>query len=242
MKNENRHYLKLLVSVFALIALCFSPTLSFATYIEVDFTEYNHSLNNMANGWYYGTGGSYDYNGIPLTIADGTNGSNNIWLGRDDPDGQMTISTSISNANRVYTLINSWWGYNNSYIGKLEFFGTNGAYYKYDLIEGWNVRDHYNDGFVNYTNDPTTIDDVISPGGGVRLDMQVIDLPSVFESETLTSITITNLGGNGYPTGTPFMAALTVSANPVPEPSTFLLFGIGLLGVAAYRKKSRMFE
>lgn len=202
-----------------------------ADYVELPLAEYNRSLNNMTEGGLYGSGGTFYYSDIPLSIADGEGGRHNIWHGWNDNNNTMSIMASVANAGTVYTLINSFWGANNRNIGYVEFFGSGGAYHRYDLIEGQNVRDHLNGSYVNHTHDPSVIDGVFSKGR-VRLDMQVIDLPQRFDTETLERISITNTGNTG--TGIPFLAAVTVET--IPEPASIAYLVITLVGLGSWRK------
>jgi hypothetical protein len=55
----------------------------------------------------------------------------------------------------------------------------------------------------------------------------------------VSSITIPDSGPTPSFSYNPGPEGVTLDADPVPEPATFLLFGGGLLGVAAYRRRSR---
>ena len=67
-------------------------------------------------------------------------------------------------------------------------------------------------------------------------------LPASFESNTLTSITLSGAPDTNNPNGQPFLAAVTLAtgASPVPEPSTWALMiagfaGLGWLGYSRHR-------
>ena len=65
---------------------------------------------------------------------------------------------------------------------------------RWDLVEGTNIRDHFNDGFVNTLSDSSVISTYFTNGApsdssSDRLDMQELDLPSSFIGDDITSIT-----------------------------------------------------
>ena len=92
---------------------------------------------------------------------------------------------------------------------------------------GSNVRDHY-DGvnckmlpptvvptyFINQQPNPTN--------GLVRLDRSPV-LPAAFASDTIASITFNGIGHEE------FLGVFLITLETVPEPSTFVLFGLGAL-------------
>ena len=132
----------------------------------------------------------------------------------------------------VYTLINSGFGEFGANNGLVEVIGTGGAYASFDLIQGTNIRDH----FQNVYNNVVGPDIESAVYGSVRLDRQVLLLPPSFQGQTLTEIRITGTAGN--PSGDPFVAAITVQ---VPEPSAVVLLGFGaisLFAVARRRKRA----
>ena len=63
--------------------------------------------------------------------------------------------------------------------------------------------------------------------------MQTYALPVEFASQTLSTITINSFGlASG---GEPFITSATVDS--VPVPASLFLFGTGLLGLKAWRKR-----
>lgn len=175
--------------------------------------------------------GTHTYNGVPFALAVDAQ-SHTVYHAGGDP-GPLDIPVGIFGVTTAYSLINSAWGSYGTNVGSMEFFGSAGGYYKVDLVEGTNVRDHYDDGYNN------TIDGVgavawfnVGPGRA-RLDEQIYNLPSEFGTQTLTKITFTGLdqGANGVP----FIAGATVSAVPEPGALALMSAGIGLLALLRRR-------
>ena len=140
----------------------------------------------------------------------------------------FTIPTNVFGPTTVYTLINSAIGAFGEVNGRLEFAGTGGTFASFDLIQGFNLRDHFNGVFNNIVTDPTIV--TANFAGDVRLDRQMFVLPASFATETLTEIRL--IGTNaGFPQGQAFLAAATIqtpSGNAVPEPSTLVLLSSGM--------------
>ena len=82
----------------------------------------------------------------------------------------------------VYTLINSAFGSAGANNGTLEFVGMNGAFASFTLIQGVNIRDHFNGAFVNFLSDPTVV--TANFAGDVRLDRQTFQLPNAFATKS----------------------------------------------------------
>ena len=94
-------------------------------------------------------------------------------------------------------------------------------------MQGTNIRDHNNDVYNN-TIAPGTPSAEFG-GGQVRLDRQTFALPSTFINATLTDIRFNGYGG--FPTGEPFLAALSVSTSPTGgSPGRFILPGVSVTG------------
>jgi hypothetical protein len=108
-------------------------------------------------------------------------------------------------------------------VGSVEFFGSGGAYAKVDLVEGTNVRDHYQGSYNNVIDGIHAVPAFAGPNGA-RLDQQIFDLPASFAGATLQTIRSTN-GGLSNPAVSPFIAGATVAA--VPEPAGVWLLAAG---------------
>jgi hypothetical protein len=192
--------------------------------------------------------GSQIFGGVPFYIPTNDPNGNNYWNSAyasgagSNVSETLTIATNIFDATQVNTLINTYGGepgpVSYAYI---EFFGTGGAFYKYNLVGDSDVRDFNNDGYTNTINGTTTTQ-VLSyndDAQGGRLDMQRFELPSSFLGQTLTSIVLVDNGSN-TPSNRIFLAG--ISAYGVPEPTSFVLLGLGsgcVLAVSAHRAMKR---
>jgi hypothetical protein len=118
--------------------------------------------------------------------------------------------------------------------GRLEFVGTGSAFASYDLIQGINIRDHFDGCCNNIITDPTIV--TVDFGHGVRFDRQMFVLPAVFAKQTLTEIRLVGTDADALQ-GQAFLAAATVQT--IPEPSTMFLFisGFGIAALGAWRRE-----
>jgi hypothetical protein len=131
--------------------------------------------------------------------------------------------------------MNSAYGNPGATVGSIEFKGVNGSDVTFQLIEGVNIRDHYNFIHENSATDvvyDAFLNGVQNPSGPDRLDMQTFVLPSSFATDTLSQIIFDGINA-GNPQGEPFLAAVTVAT--VPEPSSFVLLGIIFSAGVAWR-------
>jgi N-acetylneuraminic acid mutarotase len=148
---------------------------------------------------------------VPFSIPSGTN---NIWQSNASPGSPDYVDITVNECGvaGVHTLINTHGGVSGGPYAWLEFFGTSCAYYKKGLYGDVDMRDYYYNWYTNNINGTTTTN-VFTYGSGyqneVRLDKQWIDLPSQFDTETLTSIRLTDTGAPS-PGQYPFLAGVTV--------------------------------
>lgn len=201
------------------------------------------SLNADIRTWSGGSGynaifpSSQTWNGVPFSLA--LDGSNNVFYPAAGTPSTLQIPVNVYGVTNAYTVINSSWGAYGVTIGKVEFFGSAGAYYSMDLVEGTNVRDHYTGGYNNVIDNINAIS-AFTSGTGAILDMQLYSLPATFSDEYLNYILFTSNVLGQSSGGNPFIAAATVSAesqNQVPEPTTMFLLGLGLMGLAGVKRK-----
>jgi PEP-CTERM motif len=164
--------------------------------------------------------------GVPFSLAPSPAGNTSFI------DGVLDIPVGVFGVTSAYTLINSAFGVFGANNGSVEFFGTS-AYYKVDLIQGQNIRDHLNNVFNNVIDGVSAVQAFVD--GWARLDQQNYALPAAFASETLVSMRFTGIN-LGNPGGSAFITAATVAVAPVPEPASALLLLGGGLGLVTWRK------
>ncbi len=213
-----------------------------STLVNTDLNTYSGGSNYPANG------GALTVGGIGFNLAAYPGGGTGIIqlsgdttdMGGANPPFQSPVSipVGLSGVVTVYTLINSIFGSTGTQIGTLDFIGSSSSYI-YTLTEGSNVRDHYQDGFVNTAPGVAA---TANFGPDDRLDMQAIVLPGGLGTLELITFTATD---PYYGNGEPFLAGVTTSTSlpaPTPLPSTWtmLIAGFAGLGFFAFRgtKKS----
>jgi hypothetical protein len=209
-----------------------------AGYTSLTLPDLNTDIRTWTDGSTYNPlfPGDHTWNGVPFTLAVDAQGHTAWWRSGNAPES-LTIPVNVFGVTEAYTIINSAYGSLGTTDGLVEFFGSGGSHYSVPLVQGDNLRDHFDGGFNN------TIDGIhalpafnIGPGRA-RLDMQLYTLPDSFASETLTSIRFTS--GAASASGTPFLAAATVetpSGPTVPVPGALLLGTIGAMAVDLLRR------
>ncbi|MFT3878909.1 MAG: PEP-CTERM sorting domain-containing protein [Gemmatales bacterium] len=190
--------------------------------------------------------GNVNLGGIAFSIPAGT-GTLNVWdsetaLVPGPNPHQLVVPVNLFGVQNVYTLVNTIWGTTTPGLASIQFNGSLGASYTFNLVGGTDMRDFLFNVFTNSINNTTTTN-VFNAGSGfgntVRLDMQTIALPPVFQTQTLTDITFTDNGADGLQRI--FVSGVSVSTiAAVPEPSSLILLGsAGVCGLGVYWKRRR---
>ena len=207
--NAGSHY-----SAGAALVIAPPPTNSSPSDITVNISRsITDNIRTWTAGTNYPVGGSYtNYAGVSFYLAGFpgiTNGLGTIYTGLGSVAAPKTnnFPVNITNAATVYTLMNSYDGQAGKTNGTLEFYGDQGAHASFNLVQGFNLRDHYNGSFQN-----TIARNIMSLYWGaaksVRLDCQGWMLPADFYSQTLTNIQVRSFGS--LPNGVATVTAITV--------------------------------
>jgi hypothetical protein len=166
--------------------------------------------------------GAQTFDGIPYLIPGNAQGTaNNFWSSQIAAGGgsgtvSVTVPINVAKVKTVYTLMNTLWGSTQSGLVTITFTGSAGATWTFDPIGGTNIRDYNNGSFTDSiacqipgaVGESASINAWVN-GQGQRLDEQVYELPAVFKTQTLVSMTITDSGNSGFQRS--FLAGVTVS-------------------------------
>jgi hypothetical protein len=222
-----------LVAVAALVA-AFSAQ---AQYTEINLSSYvNDNLNASPyfdNGDFPSGGTTLDVGAVPFGLAsDG--GGTTLGIVQSPNGGAVNLTSpttfdftfsvpSGTQATALYSLANSTYGAAGTLVGSLTVNGTKGETATLNLTEGSNIRD-YNNGIWEDSLSDSTVVSTSFGGGAARLDMQVLDLPSSFNGDTIASVTFdgTAYGNyNSFGPGSAFIAGLTLEdvSSSVPDGS-----------------------
>jgi len=175
-------------------------------YHPVDFSAFhNANMQNDLDPAF--PSGSVTLGGVPFVIPQS---GNNYWhsVAATGPNPR-TIDIPLGRFGvwEVHTLINTYWGAPGpTSYASLEFFGSDGAYYRKDLIGNDDIRDFNDFVFTNQINNTTTVN-VVSVGPH-RLDKQRIALPAEFRNQTLDTVRLSDTGGDNLQRA--FLAGMTV--------------------------------
>jgi hypothetical protein len=220
---------------------------AFGAYSNVDLSSYADSdLQGYTDGSNYPTAGNtVSVGNVSFTLSSlqGNSGTTGVIGGLADAAATVDITIGQYGVTSLYTLINTAWGYPGTTVGEIVAHGAGGESYEYDLVEGLNVRDHY-DNPRPYCNSLTDLSvqsayfpdsNDLSDPHALRLDMQTIELPTVFKTDTLTDVEFINLGKGSD--GSPFLAGLATST-AVPEPVSAIA-GLSLAALALAKRRQR---
>jgi len=220
------------VAQFALFVLLVLSVPAGGAQITVDLSGIiNSDLTTYSSGGNYPIPGPITIGGIGFQLTKGSNG--HTWVAGGGASVGTPMSYSVTGLNlasvdTMYAIINSGFGVCGTSVGSIGA-STLGSSASFGLVEGQNVRDHYNDGYCNSATDAIATADYT---GGIRFDVYRFDLSALTNKGTIpiAGLDFATLGKGGG--GEPFLAAVTftTAAPPVgtiPEPSTWTLLVLG---------------
>ncbi|WP_321472683.1 PEP-CTERM sorting domain-containing protein [uncultured Paludibaculum sp.] len=181
-----------------------------------------------------------------------------------DASVSLEVNTNVSNAEVVFLMMNTTWGRTSPSVEVVLQF-ENGPDVTYTLSGGSNLRDS-NDALVNagsvfWPNSINTNMISNSTGGMTATvndethdmtyngrpfrdyrDVVALFIDPAYTYDRLTNIIIRDIGQNSGPGYDPdasraWVWAVTVESGAVPEPSSFALFGAGLVVLAYVRRR-----
>lgn len=193
--------------------------------VNADIRTYYNGTNDYPGGMnnYQAGGTELDVDGVPFALAELNSdaastgviqtGLGRFGLGAAGFDYVLPVPGG-THATALYTLINSTDGGPGASEGSIVVAGTEGETATLNLVEGVNIRDHNDGEFVNTLSDSTVVPTYFTNGlpaanGPVRLDRQVLLLPTTFLGDTIASITFQGYA-QGATNGSPFLAGLTL--------------------------------
>ncbi|MBR0720704.1 PEP-CTERM sorting domain-containing protein [Bradyrhizobium manausense] len=235
---------KRLLAVSLLALTTFQVSQARASQVQIDLSsQVNADLVTYSGGTNYPAGGtSLTIGAATFSLASYPGGNH---LGAVQTLGQDNLPTSfvfgglnITGVQTIYSLVNSAFGANGATTGQFIFTGSGGTF-TFNLTEGVNIRDHFNDGFIN-TATNLYGSAYYGASNQDRLDAQQFNVSGI---GTLTKVEFDYVGNGVWGNGEPFLAALTTdTVGAVPEPSTWamLLLGFCSLGFLAHRGRRRM--
>jgi hypothetical protein len=208
-KNAGSHY-----TAGATLVIAPPPTNPIPNDINVIISPYiTDDIRTWTQGTNYSIGGFYtNFAGISFYLAGYTGKTNGLGVVYTGLGSVATPTTNhfpvnVTNAVTVYTLMNSDQGKLGYTNGTVDFYGSQGAHASFNLVQGFNLRDHYNGNYVNIISS-----NIMSLYWGVsksvRLDCQGWMLPATFYAQTLTNIQVRSFGNS--PNGVAVVAAITV--------------------------------
>jgi hypothetical protein len=177
-------------------------TCTLAIQVPISLPSLKADIRHWTDGYDYSElfPGKHTFNKVLFNLTTDAQGNTGFWQGHLDIPVNLFVR-------KVYTIINSACGETGATIGLMQFHGHKGARHTVKIVEGVNVRDHFNGGFCNVIDNRTTI--LAWKKRNVRFDMQTIPLPQPFASQMLTKV-VFKTNRLGCPVGEPLLTAMTV--------------------------------
>ena len=129
---------------------------------------------------------------------------------------------------------NHWSNYASNYFRLVVFDGATAGVYETDSISGLTNEWHHI--MINYYSDSSTGDCVVTREGGAIFHQSLgVDFPML----SFDQLAVGEMANRNYGSQAIFRVdniQITKTA-PIPEPSTILLIGTGLVGFVAFTKK-----
>jgi hypothetical protein len=243
-KEASMHRVTTAILAAGVLALCAGRVAAAPIETPIDISGLvNANIQTYTGGTNYPLGPtSITVGSIPFNVAGFAGGGTGI-IQTPTGDSSFTISVGIANVTTVFALVNSAFGTSGDTVGSLVFTDSASHTFTDPLVEGANIRDHFNDGFNNSATGIFATACFPSSCVADRFDAYQITLPASFAGNTLVSIMF-NGSNAGNPQGQPFLAALTAETpgtSAVPLPAALPLFatGLGALGLLGWRRKKK---
>jgi hypothetical protein len=228
--------LVLSVMTFASSAMADYTTVNIDAYVNRYITIHPETMPIGLSNGNQGTGIPFDVSASPQNAA-----YSGIWLSNGIAGNSLTVDLSsfnITGQASFYALLNNFYGTSGVNEYNITISSATQSI-TYASIGNVDTRDYNTSTFTNLTPADTTTA-WFDNGIGQRYDVRSFELPASFFNDIITSFTITQVqaGDHAVFAGLTF-STLPIGAQPVSEPSTWMLMLIGIAGLGIGLRRQR---